>query len=118
MGPIHSYLELHKGLRTLLLCFCLGIASVVLFLGIAIHFFVFKGDEHGLVLLSLCVLTLILDILITSILSASLRRTYGRVFIAVSGAILVGATLVSVVIWRTHWFELVKELFQSIGTTH
>jgi hypothetical protein len=118
MRPIHSYLELHKGLRTLLLWFCIAAASLVLFLGIAIHFFVFKGDEHGLVLLSLCLLALALDTLITWILSASLRRTYGQVFIAVSGAILVGATLVSVAVWRTHWLALVKELFQSIATTH
>jgi hypothetical protein len=111
MGPIYAYLELHKGLRTLVLSLCLGIASVVLFLGIAIHFFVFKGDEHGLVLLSLSLLALVLDILITRILVLFLQRTYGQVFVAVSGAILVGATIVSVVVWRTHWFELVKELF-------
>ncbi len=118
MRSIHSYLELHRGLRTLLLWFCLGTASITLFLGIAIHFFVFKGDEQGLVLLSLCLLALVLDTLVTWILSTSLRRNYGVVFIAVSAAILVGALLLSVVVWRGHWAEMTREIFGFTGTTH
>jgi hypothetical protein len=117
MGAIFNGLELHKRWRTLILSLCFAIASVALYFGITVHFFIFKADENGLVLLLLLLFALILDVLITRILASSSRRTFGQVFIVVSAAILVGAIVVSFAIWRTHWLELVRELFHSTGTT-
>ncbi|GEM_PF-5450496 len=112
-----EFQKFNSALRTLVLCLCFGIASVALFLGIAIHFFVFKRDEHGLILLSLSFLALLLDIGITWILRSFVQRTFAQVFIAVSGAILIGVVLVSVAIWRGHWIELVSGIFRSTATT-
>lgn len=115
MDRAQSYLELHKGFRNALLVSSFLISSVALYLGMAIHFLVFKADENGLLLMSLSVLALVLDIVIAWILSRSWRRSFGQIFVLVSAATIVGAILVSMSVWREHWIELVRELFRSAG---
>jgi hypothetical protein len=64
--------------------------------------------------LSFLLITLISSIGITWMFYQPGRRGLWRTFVLVSVAIMVGAVLTSVAIWRQHWIELVREMFRSI----
>ena len=122
MGPILGYLELHKGLRGTLLFAGFLVASVALYVVVALWPVGIPGASpnffwDSVLPLSCVLLALICDFAIARILHELMRRSFWSTLTLVSGAIVVGATLVSVAIWRGNWFELVKEIFHSSGTT-
>jgi hypothetical protein len=119
MGTIHGYLELHRGLRSILVLAAFLLASSALYLVVAIWLVGVPGTTPNFsadfMLPSSCLLlALTCDFVIASLLHQPGQRAFWISLAIASGAIIVGATFVSVAIWRAHWFELVKEIF---GTT-
>jgi len=105
-----TYLEAHEGLRTSASAFLFVLASIALFSGFSIHFLLFKADEHSTLFLLCMLISFLLDLIITWILIMSSDRTFGRTFLVVTCLIPVGALLVSIVVWRSHWWQLIREL--------
>lgn len=122
MEQIHAYLELHKRLRGTLLFAGFFVASVALYIVTALWLVGIPGASPSFfwdsVLPFSCVLlALICDFAITWVIYQPSRRRFWSTLTLVSSAIVLGATFVSVAIWRGNWLELVKEIFHSIGTT-
>jgi hypothetical protein len=113
MGTAQSYLELHRGLKFALLCTCFAIASVSLFLGVGMYLFLPGGVHYGLFdrifPFSFLLLAVIIDIGIARVMYPQRQRSFLSLFGVVLAATVVGAIIVSMVIVREHWVELVKE---------
>jgi hypothetical protein len=77
-------------------------------MGAALSFLV--QGANGLLIVSFVVIALALDLVIGWTLHL---HTRGKLWIAIllsSAGVVVGTVLTSIVIWREHWLELVKEL--------
>jgi VIT1/CCC1 family predicted Fe2+/Mn2+ transporter len=114
MQGIDTYLESHRRLWTAGAVISFLAASFSSFMGAAAYFF--APDLRLFVLFGS--LVLILDLGIGWTIHKRTGRSFRVAILISSVAVYVGATLVSVAIWRGNWLELVKEIFRSIGTTH
>jgi hypothetical protein len=121
MGAIHNYLGLHKELRATLVFAGFAVASFAVYAAISLGYI---GVEPRPNILwdrvlppSFLLLALLSDLGIVWILHQPRRRGLWSTFVLVSAAIIVGAILASVAIWREHWIEMVGELFRSTSMT-
>ena len=117
MAAVQAYLELHKGLRGALVLVAFLVASFALYIMVAIWFIGAPGTTRNFsadfLLPSFCVLlAIICDLGIAQALHQPGRRTFGSTLSFASGAIIVGAVLVSLAVWRSHWFEMFRWIFQ------
>lgn len=109
-----TYLESHKKLWTALAMTGLLAASFSSFMGAAACFFL--PDRRLIVPFGS--LALILDLGIGWTIHKRTGRSFRVAILISSAAVVVGAALISVAIWRGNWLELVREIFLSIGRTH
>lgn len=112
MTEARNYPESHRNLWIVLLGAAFLVASVALFMGMAMPFLVQGADS--LLIVSSLIVALALDFGIGWSLHLHTRR---RLWISISlssTGVLVGAVLTSMAVWRWHWVELVKEIFGSI----
>lgn len=118
MQTSQGYLEMHKALRVSLLSVCFLFASVGLFIACTYHFGVTGGrspDRWNTLLPVLAFSTaLTCSVGMSLMLTTPGRRGFWSKFVIVLISVLVGAIATSVVVWREHWFELVRE-FLRIG---
>ena len=113
ISAVSSYLDSNKLLRLALLCVGLVTASISLYMGAAIYLLVFRGDNLLIVVL------LLVAVLLNYAMGWIVHRRSGRgIFAAImltSGVTVAGAVLTSIVVWRGHWLEVVKEIFSHIS---
>ena len=117
MAAVQGYLELHKGLRGALVLAAFLVASFALYLVVAIWFIGAPGTTRNFsadfMLPSFCLLlAVICDLAIARTLYKPSHRTFALTLALASGAIIVGAILVSLAVWRSHWFEMFRWIFQ------
>jgi hypothetical protein len=116
MTELRNYLESHRNVRIALVGMGFLVASLSLFMGLALNFLV-QGADRVLVI-SFVVVALALDLAIGWTLRLHTRRRLWTSIFLSSVGILAGTVLASMAIWRTHWFELVKEIFGVAITMH
>jgi len=102
-------LESHKNLRITLMCASFVVAAFSLFMGAAIYLFIQYGDN--LLIACFLVLALFLDIGIGWMLHLHTRQSLRVTMLLSSTGIMMGAIVVSILVWRAHWVQLIKELF-------
>jgi hypothetical protein len=82
-------------------------------MGAAIYLLVFRGDNLLIAVL------LVVAVLLNCVIGWIVHRRSGRgtfaVIMLTSGVTVVGAVLTSLVVWRGHWLEVVKEIFSHIS---
>ena len=122
MGATHNYLGQHKRLRGAFLFLVFFVASIALYVVVALWLVGIPGASpnffwDSVLPLSCVLLVSICDFIIARILHQMRPGAFWSTLTLVSVAIVVGATLVSVAIWRGNWFELVKEILHSVGTS-
>jgi len=114
MTEIRNYLESRRNLRVALVSIGFLGASFALYMGMTLGFLVRGADN--LLIVSFIVLALALDFGIGWTLHLHTRGRLWATILLSSAGILVGAVLTSIVIWRGHWLEMVKEIFAFITT--
>lgn len=114
MQKIDTYLEPHRKLWTAVAVISFLAASFSSFMCVAACFFL--ADRRLIAFFGS--LALILDLGIGWAIHKRTGRSFRVAILISSVAVFVGATLISVAVWRGNWLELVKEIFRSIGTTH
>ena len=113
-----AYLARHRGSRWTVLCIGLCVASVALFIGVALYFFPDGGVHYTLwdwlfpVLFLLAALAL--DFVVTWIRRSSSSQGFWKLFARTSAIIFAGAVLTSVAVMREHWFQIMNELIHRI----
>ena len=115
--PVQAYLELHKRLRSAFVLAAFLVASFALYLVVAIWFIGAPGTIRNfsadfVLPLSCLLFAIICDLGIASALHQPTLRTFWSTLTLASGAIIVGAILVSLAVWRSHWFEMFRWIFQ------
>ena len=115
MAGNQSYLELHKGLRVILLLACFVFASVALFMGAAYNFVVPGGRPYDIsdfmMPFSAVLASFLLSLGMAKMVHQPARRGLWPTVVVIFGAVMLGAVVASIAVWRQHWFELVKEIF-------
>jgi hypothetical protein len=110
MTHFRDHLDSHKNLRLASLAVGLVVASFSLYVGTAMRFFV--PNAGSLMITVFVLVALILDFGVAWTFHRHTSQNFGMSILLSSIAILVGTVVVSVLIWRQHWLELVKELFR------
>jgi hypothetical protein len=103
MTELRNYLDSHSNLRIALVAIGFLVASVALFMGMAMPFLV-QGADNLLIVSSLIV-ALALDLGIGWTLHLHTRRGLWATILLSSVGILLGAVLTSMAVWRGHWPE-------------
>ena len=112
-----EYLELHRGLRAALLSVCFLIASFTLYFEIAMYVLNLGSpgihytlSDRLLVIVPILLFAVVLNAAVAWILHKPDRRNFWAMFALGLGVIIVGAILASIIIWREHWIDFVKDL--------
>jgi hypothetical protein len=109
MTQVRDYLGSHKYLRVALLAVGFVIASFSLYMGTAIYLLIQYGDN--LLIVFFFLLALILDFGIGWTLHRQTGRSFRLSILFSSAGIAVGAVVTSILVWREHWIQVIKELF-------
>jgi len=111
MAEIGNYLESHKKLRIALLATGFVVASVSLYMAVVAVLFI---QYSYLMITVLLVVALGCDIGIAWLLQRHTRRSFWLTIAFTSSAVVLGAILVSMGVWRGHWAETVQELTKEL----
>ena len=113
MWRTHNYLELHRGLRAILLCICFLVASISLYMGIALYFFLPGGIHYRffrwIFPLFFLLLAVVIDFGTAWLIQQQRQRSFLSTFAIIFAATVVGAILASMAVMRGNWVEFVKE---------
>jgi hypothetical protein len=117
VGRLHGHSEPKNALHITTLAIMFIIASVFLYVGIALCLFVPSSRPYtvGQQILPFSFFTLaaVLDLLIARLMSRFTGRSYAMSLAKSSAVVLVGTILTSMAVMRENWLEIMKELAQQ-----
>lgn len=111
IAAVGNYLESHRNLRTALLVMCLIVASVSLYMAVVAS--LFMEDPGWMIPVSLF-FAFCFDVGTAFLLRPLTRRSIWLNLIFASIAVVGGAIIVSMAVWRGHWIDTTKELVKEL----